>query len=332
MQYYTHKQPALPAPSQPKRKKSWLGGGFFKKFIILLVVAFIGNAYHSFSSGKSIFPNLTSKGSLYAAFKRLRPNKDPEKLDDKSVPLIRAAAFGDTSEVKKLLVSGAKIDGRDGKFRTPLMFAAYKGENEICEILLAAGASLITQDMQQHNALDYAAAKGRVDTVKILLEKSGKNDGDNNLQYAKLIIAAFAGDTSLFPKGNELKTINRLSVEGRSPLHIAASQNSSDMVQALIKKGADIDLRNASRQTPLHFAAWSNQVKVAKALVDEGADIDAKDSSGNTPLMFAAARGSKEMISFLIREGANKKLRNNAGKTAAEIANKGWMDKLSGLF
>lgn len=245
-----------------------------------------------------------------------------------STPLIKAASNGDEEEVAELLSDREPANGRDSEKRTALIAAAYLGKNEICSLLLDNGAALLAKDKDGYTALDFAAARGLVDTVKLLLEKSKKPDMDSNIKYAMLMRAAFSSETRYLPKvKGKISSINRISPEDKSPLHVAAGGGSVDLVENLIKHGANVNLANKKGQTPLHIAAISNKAFIISLLLKKSAKIDAADKEGNTPLMLAASENRKEAVKLLVEKGANRKLRNKKGEDAVTIAgNKGFSE------
>lgn len=253
---------------------------------------------------------------------------DTARPEIDATPLIKAAIKGDGKEVEKLLQENIPINGRDSDQRTALMGAAYYGQNAVCVRLLAAGANIGLKDHKGYNALDFAAARGLVETVKLLLKHSNYTDKKHHVEYAMLMQAAFAGDTRLLPKGkNKLPSISNFSPEGKSPLHVAASGGSVDMVRELIMRGAKVNLATVEGRTPLHWAAWSNKPFIISLLLENGAAIDADDVSGITPLMLAAKQGNRETVMLLIEKGADKDLFNKKGENAAAIAdNQGFVE------
>lgn len=71
---------------------------------------------------------------------------------------------------------------------------------------------------------------------------------------------------------------NKADDYGRTPLHVAASADYSEMVRFLIDRGADVHVASAGEgQTPLHYAAKNEAVQCVKILLAFGADIDARD-------------------------------------------------------
>lgn len=75
---------------------------------------------------------------------------------------------------------------------------------------------------------------------------------------------------------------------GHTPLYCVANEchvTGGNIVHALVRAGAQVDARSdAKRCTALHMAAWRGNTEVAEALVSSGADINARDTAGDTPL------------------------------------------------
>ena len=71
---------------------------------------------------------------------------------------------------------------------------------------------------------------------------------------------------------------------GVRPLSRAALVGHADAVRRLIKRGADVNLRNRDQGTPLHAAAFFGRAEVVEVLVNAGADINLVNNAGVTPL------------------------------------------------
>ena len=72
------------------------------------------------------------------------------------------------------------------------------------------------------------------------------------------------------------------------------------MVQALIKKGVDIETANDYGSTPLIVSTYYNQADIIKLLVGAGAGLDAQDQDGNTALHYAVAFDFSDVSLILI--------------------------------
>lgn len=98
---------------------------------------------------------------------------------------------------------------------------------------------------------------------------------------------------------------------GRTPLHVVSDwpgyfPNGPAVVDLLIRAGADPDARGADGEgeTPLHWAASSDDSDVAEALIDGGADVEAPDGSIGTPLDNAVGYGCWHVARLLAARGA----------------------------
>ena len=102
---------------------------------------------------------------------------------------------------------------------------------------------------------------------------------------------------------------------GDTPLHIAASANAREVVEALIAAGANVHAKGNDGLTPLHAAAFRNAREVTVALIAAGAHVHVKDNLGHTPLHVAAFGNAREVAAALIAAGANVHAKDNGGRT-----------------
>ncbi|KAF4465935.1 palmitoyltransferase akr1 [Fusarium albosuccineum] len=66
---------------------------------------------------------------------------------------------------------------------------------------------------------------------------------------------------------------NVVDEQGQTLLHVAAHEGHVDIVDFLLRCGANLDARDSHGNTPLHCAVVSGQEKIVQALVDAGANI-----------------------------------------------------------
>lgn len=94
-------------------------------------------------------------------------------------------------------------------------------------------------------------------------------------------------------------------------LHLAAAapERATELVEALLAAGADVDARDAHGMTALHHAIGANRAaadgaRVIEVLVRAGADVEAQGQYGWTPLLYAVERGEVEEVEALLDAGA----------------------------
>jgi ankyrin repeat protein len=168
-----------------------------------------------------------------------------------------------------------------------------------------------------------------------------------------LVEAAKAGDLGrvrAIVAENFLLASQRLA-GGESPLMSALYRGHTDVVDALIDAGAEIDVFAAAATgrvsalgrmldaatvngysydgwTPLHLAAFFGHLEPARLLLAAGADVGAvsKNSLANTPLHAATAGKHGDVALLLLEHGADPLRTDAGGYSPQEIARQNQLD------
>ena len=98
---------------------------------------------------------------------------------------------------------------------------------------------------------------------------------------------------------------NEADSEMMTPMHIAAQHGKVEVIQTLIKHGANMSEEAGQHQrTPLHCAVLEGHLAAVRVLVENGANVDAIGRYGDTSLHSAAVLGHAEIVRTLVQYGA----------------------------
>lgn len=75
-------------------------------------------------------------------------------------------------------------------------------------------------------------------------------------------------------------------------MHIIENEK---IVQLLIDRGADVEVKTNDGRTLLHIAALAGNEKIIRLLMDIGADIKARNNNGVTLLHWAVLGGTRRL-------------------------------------
>ena len=99
-------------------------------------------------------------------------------------------------------------------------------------------------------------------------------------------------------------------------LFVAVYHPHPEIIAALLRAGAQPDVRDTYSRTPLIFAAYRGWARNVRALLDGKPDINSVDAEGRTALMGASVLGYQEEADMLLARGAKPNLKTQFGRTA----------------
>jgi ankyrin repeat protein len=113
--------------------------------------------------------------------------------------------------------------------------------------------------------------------------------------------AAGVGDYGTVKTGLAMGiSVNEKNAIGTTSLYAAINGKNRDVVDLLLKNGADVNVE-VHGTTPLIDASYNGNIDMIELLLSHGANIDAKDSYGRTALMVAIQYGKPEVAEVLKR-------------------------------
>eukprot|EP00607_Mallomonas_marina_P002551 CAMPEP_0182432872 /NCGR_PEP_ID=MMETSP1167-20130531/59522_1 /TAXON_ID=2988 /ORGANISM="Mallomonas Sp, Strain CCMP3275" /LENGTH=308 /DNA_ID=CAMNT_0024620919 /DNA_START=14 /DNA_END=937 /DNA_ORIENTATION=+ len=111
--------------------------------------------------------------------------------------------------------------------------------------------------------------------------------------------------------------INGQNANGYTPLIVAAEWRQSEIVETLIKSGADLEARNNAGRTALIWSCIGGGVEVIEILLSGGADIEASDNDECTSLL---ATREEIVVKLLLQHNCDVNKQDKHGRTALIIA------------
>jgi len=139
-----------------------------------------------------------------------------------------------------------------------------------------------------------------------------------NSNDAKLIVDI------LLENGADVNIVNR---SGESPLFRAAVGELTDVVDQMLRvRGASPNNRSSSEKSPLYAACHVNNVELVDTLLKRGADPNLasasydRDTKITFPLFVATRSCNADIIKLLLNAGANINATNHEGKNAVCLA------------
>lgn len=118
------------------------------------------------------------------------------------------------------------------------------------------------------------------------------------------------------------ESVNSLSSDGWTPLHLASFFGCAECVVMLLDAGAKINERaqNPMQNMPLHAAAAGRHAEIVRILLERGAWVNARQHGGWTALHAAAQNGDTQLAELLIAAGADVKVRADNQQSPLDLA------------
>ena len=109
----------------------------------------------------------------------------------------------------------------------------------------------------------------------------------------------------------------------RTFLILAASKGNEAVLKYLIERGADLDFQDKNGYFALHFAAQNSEIGIMEILLNKGANPNLRDSYGNPPIWTAIMNTKDDfsMIKLLLENNADIETQNNHDKSPKEMWN-----------
>ena len=182
----------------------------------------------------------------------------------------------------------------DSRGATLLMLSFYFRNQELSDYILS---------VKKPSDIYEAVIAGDLDAMKKFLASDPTSinkhsrDGFTAIGFAAFfnlpVVAKYLLDHGADPN---IPATNDFKV---APLHASVAAKSLEITQMLLDRGAQPNVVQQNDVTPLHEAAHNNSPAIAKALLKAGADKNLRTKDGKNAMDFAKEVDAKEIIDML---------------------------------
>jgi ankyrin repeat protein len=270
-----------------------------------------------------------------------------------NTPLITNSETGGHTEqpeiAKALIAARAAVNTQNIYGETALFKASQEGA-DVVRVLLANGAdpNLKTKEGTSPAQAAVGSFDSRVTLQLLIKNKVALNikdeEGRTLLHQASIMSDSNAAEI-LIENGSD---INAKDTKGFTPLILAVSDymlpgkldsdprvargSREDVVELLLKSGANANLPDPAGNTALHYAAQENRRVILRLLLENKGDPNHKNNKGETSLHTATLYDQIAIVKLLLANKADATIKDQEGKTALDWAKQYSRDEIAALL
>ncbi|KAG4261186.1 hypothetical protein FPRO04_08177 [Fusarium proliferatum] len=218
-----------------------------------------------------------------------------------------------------LLDHGADPNAANAVKQTILYAAVQSGNADMVGLLLDRGASAKLLNILGTSILEASIGMKRFQIVKKLIEGGADVDGTDAHQQPILIKVI---RNPYLSNDEKVEVMKMLMENGASPETVdiifglpaichAVEMPSTPVVQALLSRAVNTNVRMLSGQTLLTYSIDVNRQNTVEALLAQGVDVNEVDGLNRTPLKLALTRLDYNLTAKLMDYGADPTAKDN---------------------
>ncbi len=138
---------------------------------------------------------------------------------------------------------------------------------------------------------------------------------------SEIVTAAMNGDLEKIKAilSSDTSKLNDLDEYKYTAAHWAGMRAHWDVMEYLIKQGADMNIVGGDGGTPINWAVHHDNRRIIKMMIDHGAKLNIQNQWGMTELHTAVWRGCRNVTDYLLNEGSDPDIRTKEGWTVLHM-------------
>jgi ankyrin repeat protein len=247
-----------------------------------------------------------------------------------------ASRLPDAPDIIELMLSKIDINAQNIGGGTAILQASVRNSVKNLELLIQKNGDLSICDIEGRHSWHYASQYGAIDVMKFLKSKIPnviELRTNNQVSATALHIASEVGNltSAKWLIDNQADINSQTRQHGLTPFFIACMKKNLQMAELFFNNNKFINyIVDKSGFGTLHWGLELRNIAILQRILDKGIDINLRDNEGKTALFWAVQYNWLPESKFLLEHHANPNIADNSGIYPLHFAtHQGFIDLIS---